>query len=118
MKKRLCATTSVVIILIILLKQISAADDPGFKKTSDPGVVPVEGYVPNAKTAIKIAEAVVEPVYGLQVIRNEQPFKARLVGGEWFVKGSGPTNVDWKGGVVEVHISKTNGCITFLLHGR
>jgi len=118
MKKRLYATTFVIIILIFALRQFSAFGGADLDKTPNSGLVPVEGYVPDAKTAIKIAEAVVEPVYGLQIIKNERPFKARLVGGEWFVKGASPTNADLKGGVVEVHISKTNGCITFLLHGR
>lgn len=118
MKKCFYATGFIITIVIMLLRQISAADGAVLEKTPDRGLIPAEGYVPNAKTAIKIAEAIAEPVYGLQVVRDERPFKARLVGGEWFVRGASPTNIDWRGGVVEVHISKTNGCITYLFHGK
>ena len=82
------------------------------------GVIPKDGFVPNEKTAVKIAEAVIEPIYGLQCVKTERPFKAKLIGGEWFVTGSGPTNLDWMGGVAEVHINKTNACITFMKHSR
>lgn len=82
------------------------------------GFVPKEGFVPNGTAAVKIAEAVIEPAYGLDRVMKERPFKAKLVGGEWFVTGSSPTNADWLGGVAEVHINRTNGCITFMTHGR
>lgn len=118
MKKQLCATGLMLTVLFMVIQTISVAESQTPGRTPTSGVVPAEGFVPDAKTAIKIAEAVIEPVYGVQTIRDERPFKARLVSGEWFVKGSSPTNADWKGGVVEVHISKTNGCVTFLFHGK
>ncbi len=74
--------------------------------------------MPTETVALKIAEAVIEPVYGAKCLKEERPLKARLIGGEWHVKGSAPTNTDWMGGVVEVHINKTNGCITLMKHGK
>ena len=41
---------------------------------------PAGGYVPDALTAVKIAEAVLVPVYGEQKIASERPFKAKLDG--------------------------------------
>jgi hypothetical protein len=100
------------------LSHMVAADLTNQTKWAKFGTVPPEGFVPDAKTAVKVAEAVIEPVYGLQTVRNERPFKARLVDGEWFVKGSHTTNINVFAGVSEVHISKTNGCITFLFHWK
>jgi hypothetical protein len=82
------------------------------------GIVPKDGFVPDQRTAVKIAEAVIEPVFGLHCLTNERPLVAKLKGGEWFVSGTAPTNITWRGGVVEVHINKTNGCITFLTHWK
>ena len=51
---------------------------------------PKEGYVPDARTAIKIAVAVWEPIYGVGEIVNEQPYHASLTNGGWTVHGSLP----------------------------
>jgi hypothetical protein len=73
------------------------------------GYKPKEGYVPNSETAVKIAEAVLIPVYGKKQIGSEEPFTARLKDGVWTVQGSlhcpdGSTTC--VGGVAEVKISK------------
>ena len=39
---------------------------------------PKDGFVPDAKTAIKIAVAVWEPIYGEKEIAREKPYRARL----------------------------------------
>ncbi|MGH9751568.1 MAG: NTF2 fold immunity protein [Blastocatellia bacterium] len=44
-----------------------------------------KGYVPDAATAIKIAEAVWTPIYGEETLKNEKPFTAHLVKGMWIV---------------------------------
>jgi len=41
----------------------------------DTSVRPTGGFVPHAKTAEKIAEAVLIPVYGEEQISRERPFK-------------------------------------------
>ena len=45
-------------------------------------------YVPNAATAVAIAEAVLIPVYGKEKIESERPYKAALGGGVWTVTGT------------------------------
>lgn len=40
-------------------------------------------FVPDAKTAVKIAEAVLIPVYGETQVEPERPFKAVLENGIW-----------------------------------
>ncbi|MFZ3215341.1 MAG: NTF2 fold immunity protein [Candidatus Acidiferrales bacterium] len=49
---------------------------------------PKEGFVPNAETAVKVAEAVLLPVYGEEQIISERPFKAALDGDVWTVTGT------------------------------
>ena len=58
--------------------------------------VPPKGFVPDEKTAIRIAEAVWSPIYGEEEIRREKPFVASLKSGVWTVQGSLPKG--WVGG--------------------
>jgi hypothetical protein len=85
------------------------------------GYVPPEGFVPTAKTAIAVAEAVLEPVYGKDQIEPERPFKAVLSGNVWIVTGSVPCHnpppgAECPGGAAEVRISKKTGQILFMTH--
>jgi NTF2 fold immunity protein len=87
----------------------------------DAGYRPKAGFVPDEKTAIKIAEAVLVPVFGDAQVNFERPFKARLLENEWAVEGSlprpdGTNNI--VGGVAEVRIDKESGCIKSLRHSK
>jgi len=75
---------------------------------------PSKGYVPDAATAIKIAEAVWIPIYGKETLKDERPFTADLVNGIWIVKGTLPKG--WKGGTAYAEISKETGCILKVTH--
>ena len=77
---------------------------------------PKEGYVPDEKTAIKIAVAVWLPIYGEKVIEDEKPYRAVLSNGVWFVEGSLDTNS--VGGVAEAEISEDDGRILRVSHGK
>jgi NTF2 fold immunity protein len=85
---------------------------------------PKNGYVPDSKTAGKIAEAVLVPVYGEDVIRKERPFVAKLSGNVWTVEGTmycegrdgKLTPGICSGGVAVVKLSKNDGRILFLAH--
>jgi hypothetical protein len=78
--------------------------------------VPKEGFVPDSTTAIRIAEAVFIPIYGESNIRSEEPFVARLSNNVWTVEGTLPTN--YMGGVAMARISKEDGRILWLIHGK
>jgi len=68
-----------------------------------PNYSPPEGLVPNRDTAIKIAEVVLTPIYGADVVEHEKPFRVELVNGVWVVDGAlhhGP------GGNLHIEISK------------
>ncbi len=76
---------------------------------------PPNGFVPDVKTAIAIAEAVLKPIYGPDTVAREKPFHAVLHGTSvWIVKGSPP--VGKFGGVATVRIQKKDGCILSVSH--
>lgn len=77
---------------------------------------PDDGYVPDAKTAIKIAVAVWEPIYGDQQIAGEKPYHAQLKDGVWTVEGSLPDG--WRGGVAIAKIAKSDGRVLLVIHGK
>jgi NTF2 fold immunity protein len=75
---------------------------------------PPKGYVPDAATAIKIAEAVWIPIYGKETLKDERPFTAQLVDGVWIVQGTMPKGMN--GGTAYAEISKETGCILKVTH--
>jgi len=77
---------------------------------------PAAGYVPDEKTAINIAIAVWEPIYGVEKIAKEKPFRAALKNGVWYVNGSLPEGR--LGGVAEAEIAKDDGRILRISHGK
>jgi hypothetical protein len=83
--------------------------------------VPPNGFVPDSLTALRIAEAVLVPIYTAKIINAERPFQATLSGDTWTVEGSTPhvpPGKEYAGGVAVVEISKTDGRILRVSHGR
>lgn len=78
--------------------------------------MPPSGYVPDAQTAIRIAEAVWEPIYGKEKIASERPFRATLKNGVWIVEGSLPSGMT--GGVAIAEISKKDAKVLRVSHGK
>ena len=78
--------------------------------------VPPKGFVPDEQTAMRIAEAVWSPIYGEENIKSEKPFVASLKNDVWTVHGSLPKG--WVGGVAEAEISKSDGRILRVSHGK
>ena len=78
--------------------------------------------MPDSKTAVKIAEAVLTPDYGKKQIESERPFVAMLKGNVWTISGTlrcpdgraGTISCD--GGTAEVQIAKDDGRILSMLH--
>ena len=84
---------------------------------------PKEGYVPNAGTAVKIAEAVLVPVYGDKQIESEKPFTAIRRGDEWIVSGTlhcrdqnGRETTNCVGGTAVVESPKIDARIISMIH--
>jgi hypothetical protein len=76
--------------------------------------IPLNGYVPNAETAIKIAKAVLVNYIGEDGIEGEEPFKAELLNDKvWEVIGTHPEGVF--GGAPYMRIRKKDGKIILMM---
>jgi hypothetical protein len=75
---------------------------------------PISNLVPNEKTAVAIALAVLEPIYGAQLLKLESPFRATLKGGAWTVEGTLPRG--YIGGVATVELSQDDARIISIVH--
>jgi hypothetical protein len=71
-----------------------------------------DGYINQPETAIKIAEAVWQPIYGDEIY-NHKPFKAELKDSVWIVTGTVYTKL---GGAPRMVINKKDGRILELEH--
>ena len=79
--------------------------------------VPPNGYVPDEKTAIAVAEAILIPIYGEQDVSQEKPFHAKLDAWNiWTVQGSLPRGR--AGGVATIKIQRKDGRVLSVSHGR
>lgn len=99
------------ILICVLFVAISALFAQDWKKWS---VDPAEGFVPDEKTAIAVAIAVLKPVFGDRQIDRQSPFRADLKDGNWWVSGSLPEEA--LGGVATAVISKKTGEIRAIWH--
>lgn len=77
---------------------------------------PLRGFVVNAQTAIRIAQAVWEPIYGKDKIAAEAPYGATLSEGVWLVSGSLPPG--WMGGVAQAEVCQIDGRVLGVSHGK
>jgi len=75
-----------------------------------------DNAVPDKASAVRVAEQVLIPIYGLKQIESERPFTAKLHRSVWVVDGYLPPG--WDGGVAEVKIDKRNGHILGITHGK
>ena len=76
---------------------------------------PKNGFVPDEATAIKIADAAAVAQYGESIISKERPFRTRLYGDTWIVKGTlHPPGA--LGGTAVIKVSKIDGRILFMTH--
>lgn len=87
-----------------------------------PTYKPATGYVPDEETAISIAIAVWNPIYGKENIEKQKPYTAVLKNGVWYVRGSLPKPASGgervAGGVAEAEIFKEDGRIIRVIHGK
>ena len=83
-----------------------------------PKFVPDEGFVPTEAVAVKIAVAVWEPIYGVEDIARQKPYRATLADGVWTVQGTFAEAEGRKGGVALAEIAKKDGRILRVTHGK
>jgi hypothetical protein len=104
--------TFIITITLLLLTLLAYSQSPtahNFK--------PTQGYVPDAATAIKIAVAVWEPIYGQEKISQQKPYTAVLVNSIWIVEGTLPKQYNL-GGVAVAEIAKDDGRVLRVSHGK
>jgi hypothetical protein len=78
------------------------------------------GLVPDEQTAIKIAEAILFPIYGETTIRGEKPYVVKLADGKWTIDGSMPKPKSREiivGGTFHIVISQRDGQVLEIGHG-
>ncbi len=78
--------------------------------------VPKNGFVPDKVTAVRVAEAILIPIYSEKQIALEHPFSAELKDGVWIVEGHLPDGGN--GGVAEIRISKRTCEVISVIHGK
>jgi hypothetical protein len=71
---------------LLVLALLAAFSSGSLAET--PSYVPPNGFVYDAATAIKIAEAVLVPIYGSLHIEGKKPLRATFRDGVWTVKGT------------------------------
>ena len=76
----------------------------------------INDAVPDAQTAIKLAVAAWEPIYGKKLISGEKPYIAILKDSIWHVSGTIAPNM--LGGVAEAIILKKTGKVLKVIHGQ
>jgi hypothetical protein len=84
------------------------------------GSIPPDGFVPDKKTAIRIAKTVWLPIYGKKVL-FQKPYKAILIDEKiWVVEGSLiiPIIPIIAGGTAHIEIDKDTGKILKVIHTK
>jgi len=78
----------------------------------DTGIVPENGFVPDKKTALKIAKAIWLPIYGKKQLMC-MIFQVKLVDGIWFIEGASKIHIFFgiDGGGPFIKIDKMKGTI-------
>jgi hypothetical protein len=74
---------------------------------------PPNGFVPDKETAIAIAVAAWQPIFGKEIIEREAPYQANLVDGIWVVSGTGKFGPD---GTAKALIRQNTGEILQIDH--
>jgi NTF2 fold immunity protein len=73
------------------------------------------GVVADKETAIRIAEAILSPVYGEKAIRGQQPYQVTLKDGKWTVDGTVAADF---GGRFHIVILQSDGRVLEIGYGR
>lgn len=79
-----------------------------------------KNLVPTELVATQIAEAVLVPIYGKDVLK-QRPFKVRDENGYWIIDGVLKTTKPGTvviGGVAHIEIRKRDGSIQNVIHGK
>ena len=88
---------------------MSRGEEAGFSHIAN-------GFVPDEKTAVNVAVAILIPIYGKEAIDREKPFTATLTNETWIVYGT--LAHSRFGGVAKVTLAKKDCRIINVTHGK
>jgi len=74
------------------------------------------GLVPDERTAIAVAEAILFPIYGEKHIRDQRPYVVKHAQGKWTIEGSLPSGFV-VGGTFHIVIRQRDAQILEIGHG-
>jgi NTF2 fold immunity protein len=94
---------------VVILASIAAATAQNISREFP------EGLVPDQKTAIAIAEAVLFHVYGEKAIREQRPYIVKHVRDKWIIDGAPPPR-GMAGGSFHIVISQRDGRVLEITH--
>jgi hypothetical protein len=104
-------------LLLVLGQSVAPAVSSAREGTKLSSVkVPPLGFVPDAATAVSIAKAVALPIYGDEVISEQEPLVATKRDGLWTVQGTLPPG--YLGGVLKVVLDSRDSRILSVSHGK
>lgn len=84
---------------------------------SDPSVgIPVEGLVPDAGTAISIAQTILIRRFGVREVAGQMPLSARLTDDVWSVEGTISSGTF--GRAIQIEISKRDSRVLRIGFGK
>jgi len=126
MKKNIiyCLIIVTVVVLIIVFNSYPLKWKHNFERTDfwelyyeQRDYIPEDGFVPNEKTAVKIAELVWLPIYGNGVFLK-RPYRVALLDDIWIVEGysSSFSHFFGSGGNPYIEICKITGKILCVSH--
>jgi hypothetical protein len=99
------------ILSFVMMSSCYAKGNKEIKTANSDGV----DYVPNEETAVRVAEAILYPIYGENVYQ-QRPFIAILENEIWVIEGSLPEGM--KGGVAYIEIRKKDCKVLKVSHGK
>ena len=98
---------TVLLLLFTINDAICQADRPK---------LPSRGIVPDEVTAVRIAEAVFEPVFGTEEVTKFRPYHAQLKDGVWTLYGT--LRPGSRGGTPQMIIQKKDGRVIEVWHSQ
>ncbi len=97
----------ILVILLVICIELSGASRE---------LLPGTGIVPDEVTAVKIAEAVFEPIFGAEEVARYRPYHAQLKNGVWTVYGT--LKRGSRGGTPQLRIQKEDGKVLEVWHSQ
>lgn len=116
-KRKIIAILSLALLTSGCLADGASATAIQDSKLESVGYMPPGGMIPDVETAKLVANIVLSRIYGPKLIQEEQPFRVALRENIWIVMGKA-LPPDTAGGVAVIKISKIDGRIMYVMHGK